>query len=89
MFLVPTNVVSMQARVLVKSKKGIITQVKISTSPDPQITLAQEQHFKGLLKYRVLHEIRDFHEVLSPTSDGSGREKIPIIATWLNSMFGK
>jgi len=89
MCLVPTNVVSMQARVLVTSKKGIITQLKISTSPDPQITLAQEQHFKGLLKYRVLHEIRDFHEVLSPASDGSGREKIPMISTWLNSMFGK
>jgi len=89
MFFVPTHGVSIQARVLIRSKKGIITEVKISTSPDPQITLAQEQHFKELLEYRVLHEIRDFHEVLTPTSDGSGREEIPIIATWLNSMFGK
>lgn len=89
MFLVLTNGVSMQARVLVKSKKGIITQVKLSTSLNPQTALAQEQHFEGLLKHRVLHEIRDFHEVLAPTSDGSVPEDIPIIATWLNSMFGK
>ena len=78
----------MEARVLIRSKKGIITTVKISTSLDPQIALAHEQHFKGLLKDTVIHEIPDFHEILTLPPGGESNDGTPVIATWLNSMFG-
>ena len=80
---------SIQARVFIKARSGIITSIKISISSDPRIALEEEQNVRKMLENRRIHEVPSFRDILSESTNRRIRDGASVVVAWLDKMFGK